>query len=51
LNHAGRHRPTADDGVDLLRAFATVNGLRVSNRRLDLTDRTVVWLEARWDDL
>jgi hypothetical protein len=38
-------------GVDLLRAFAAANNFRMSERRMDLTDRTVVWLEARWDDL
>lgn len=40
-----------DTGVDLLRAFAAANNFRTSDRRLDLTDRTVIWLEARWDDL
>lgn len=40
-----------EGAVDLLNAFATTNNLRVSNRSLALSDRTVVWLEARWDDL
>lgn len=40
-----------DNGVDLLRAFARANNLRMSDRCMDLTDRTVVWLEARWDDM
>jgi hypothetical protein len=40
-----------DNGADLLRAFATANDFRISDRRLELTNRTVVWLEARWDDL
>jgi hypothetical protein len=35
----------------LLRAFAASNGFPVSDRRLDLIDRTVVWIQARWDDL
>lgn len=39
-----------DTGVELLRAFAA-NRFRMSERRMDLVDRTVVWLEARWDDL
>ncbi len=41
----------SDQGVDLLRAFAAANGFPVSDRRLDLIDRTVVWIQARWDDL
>jgi hypothetical protein len=40
----------SDSGVELLRAFAA-NRFRMSERRMDLIDRTVVWLEARWDDL
>jgi len=40
-----------DNGVDLLHAFSAANYFRISDRRLELTDRTVVWLEARWDDL
>lgn len=40
-----------DNGVDLLHAYAAANNLRISDRRLDLTDRTVVWIQARWDDL
>jgi hypothetical protein len=39
------------DGVDLLHAYVAANNLRISDRRLDLTDRTVVWIQARWDDL
>lgn len=41
----------SDSGVDLLRAYAEAHQLRLSPRRLDLTDRTVVWIQARWDDL
>jgi hypothetical protein len=37
-------------GVERLRAFAA-NRFRMSERRMEFTDRTVVWLEARWDDL
>lgn len=40
-----------DTGVELLRAFAAANRFRMSQRRMDLVDRTVVWLQARWDDL
>jgi hypothetical protein len=40
-----------DNGVELLHAYAAANNFQISDRRLDLTDRTVVWLEARWDDL
>ncbi|MFC8301652.1 S8 family peptidase [Micromonospora orduensis] len=39
-----------DSGVELLRAFAA-GRFRMSERRMDLVDRTVVWLEARWDEL
>jgi hypothetical protein len=42
---------TDRQGVDLLHAYAAANNLRISDRRLDLTDRTVVWIQARWDDL
>ena len=41
----------SDSGVDMLRAFATSNNLRMSERRMDLHDRNVVWLQARWDEL
>ncbi|HCT77519.1 MAG TPA: subtilisin family serine protease [Micromonosporaceae bacterium] len=40
-----------DAASDILRAFADANGYRISDRRLDLVDRTVMWIEARWDDL
>lgn len=40
-----------ENGVDLLRAFAAAHNFRISERRLDLTDRTVMWIQARWDDL
>jgi hypothetical protein len=38
-------------GVDLLRTYAAANNLLVADRRLDLNDRTVVWVQGRWDDL
>jgi subtilase family protein len=41
----------SDTGVDHLRGFADATGLRLSPQRLELTDRTVMWIEARWDDL
>jgi Subtilase family len=37
--------------VALTQAFADATGLRLAPRRLELTDRVVVWIEARWDDL
>jgi hypothetical protein len=40
-----------ENGVDLLHTYVAVNNLRISERRLDLTDRTVVWVAARWDEL
>jgi hypothetical protein len=40
-----------EDGDDLLRAYAAVRNLRVHERRLDLYDRAVYWVWARWDDL
>jgi hypothetical protein len=39
-----------DTAVELLRAFAA-GRFRLSERRIDIADRTVMWLEARWDDL
>jgi hypothetical protein len=40
-----------DTGVELLRTFAAANQFRMSERRTDLIDRTVLWLQANWDDL
>ncbi|WP_211293689.1 S8 family peptidase [Lentzea kentuckyensis] len=41
----------SNSGLDLLNAYADATGLRVSSRRVEFADRTVVWIEARWDDL
>lgn len=43
----------SDIGVDLLRAYADADAkqLRLSSRRMPPTGRTVVWIQARWDDL
>ncbi|KFU78454.1 Subtilase family protein [Amycolatopsis lurida] len=38
-------------GLDLLRTFAGALRLRLASRTLEMTDRTVTWIEARWDDL
>jgi hypothetical protein len=40
-----------DDGLDLLRAFAATRNLRLVERALRLTDRTVAWVESDWDGL
>jgi subtilase family protein len=40
-----------DDGLDLLRAYAATRNLRLVERALRLTDRTVVWVESDWDGL
>jgi hypothetical protein len=41
-----------DEAVDLLRTFvADRPSLRLAQRVLRLVDRTVAWVEARWDDL
>ncbi|SDI61968.1 Subtilase family protein [Arthrobacter subterraneus] len=43
-------RPSAD-GPDLMRRFAEVSGLTVSQRLLRLVDRDVMWVEATWAQL
>ncbi|MFZ0491592.1 MAG: S8 family peptidase, partial [Acidimicrobiia bacterium] len=40
-----------EDGLDLIRAFATARNLRLVERALELTDRVVVWVESDWDAL
>jgi hypothetical protein len=39
------------DGLDLLRAYTDARKLRMVERALELTDRTVAWVESTWDDL
>ncbi|MGW4367021.1 S8 family peptidase [Nocardia takedensis] len=42
------------DGPDYLAKlvqFAEIHGLRLASGRLELNDRTIVWLQARWDQL
>jgi len=41
----------ADDGLDLIRAYAAARGARLVERALRLTDRTVVWIESDWEGL
>lgn len=41
----------SENGVDLLRSFAQAHGAQVADRILLLNARTVVWVQARWDDL
>jgi len=41
----------SSNGLELLYAFAEASGLRVSTRHLELHDRNVAWVEARWSDL
>lgn len=41
----------SEDGLDLLRAYAAARNLRMVERALELTDRTVAWLEGTWDEL
>lgn len=38
-------------GADAMAKFARVHGLRISARRLELNDRTVMWVQARWEQL
>src|SRR5262249_3399605 len=45
-----RLAPT-ENGVELLHAYAVANDFRISDRRIELIDRTVTWIEARWDGL
>jgi len=40
-----------DDALDLIRAYAGARGLRLVERSLELRDRTVVWIESKWDEL
>jgi hypothetical protein len=40
-----------DDAVDLLRAFTTARRLRLASRTLKLSDRTISWVHASWDEL
>ena len=41
----------ADDGLGLLRSYAAARQLRLVERALELTNRTVVWIESDWDGL
>lgn len=41
----------SENGLTLLRAFAAANGFRLAESRLNLNDRSVVWLRAGWADL
>lgn len=41
----------ADDAAELLRGFASTRRLRLAARVLKLSDRTVAWLHASWDEL
>ena len=40
-----------DDAVDLLRGFTSARRLQLAGRILKLSDRTVAWLHASWDEL
>lgn len=40
-----------DDALDRVRTYAGVIGAEVAVRSLTLNDRTVVWINARWQDL
>lgn len=42
---------SSEDNADLMRKFADAFDLRLSARVLTLSDRVVMWVEARWDDL
>jgi hypothetical protein len=40
-----------EDGLDLLRSYSAARKLRLVERSLELTDRTVAWIESTWDEL
>lgn len=39
------------DNVELLRLFASHRRIQVSERVLEISDRTIVWVKASWDEL
>lgn len=43
-------RPS-EEGLETLRRFAAALELPLASRHLQLSDRTIVWVEARWEDL
>jgi hypothetical protein len=41
----------SDDGIKLAEAYAEARGAQIADRTLHLDDRTVIWINATWDDL